>query len=137
LLFPHGVLATPPLPDTSERARRGVEGKRVLATYGFLLPHKGAQQLLRAFAQLAARDSSLHLLMVTALYPSGVSVQEKRECEALVDELGLQKRVTFITDFLPDSESLAWLQLADLIVYPYQFTQESSSAAVRGGLAAG
>lgn len=137
LLFPHGVL--PPLPpaDANLRAAKGLDGKKVVATYGFLLPHKGAQPLLKAIAQLAKADPSYHLLMVNALYPASESLQEKRECEALIAELGISERVTMVTDFLPDDESLAWLRLADLIVYPYQFTQESSSAAVRGGLAAG
>lgn len=137
LLFPHGVRTPLPPADAGMRTRRGLDGKKVLATYGFLLPHKGAQPLLQAFAQLAKKDSRLHLLMINALYPNPVSMQEKRECEALIEKLGLAGRVTMVTDFLPDEESLAWLQLADLIVYPYQFTQESSSAAVRGGLAAG
>src|SRR5690606_12965827 len=82
-------------------------------------------------------DASLHLLLSTALYPSGVSVQEKRECEALIEELKLKDKVTFVTDFLPDRESLALMQAAELIVYPYQFTQESASGAVRIGLASG
>jgi glycosyltransferase involved in cell wall biosynthesis len=42
-----------------------------------------------------------------------------------------------ITDFLEDTESLAWLSLSSCIVFPYEFTQESSSAAVRWGLTTG
>ncbi len=41
------------------------------------------------------------------------------------------------TDFLSDDESLSLLAQADLIVYPYQKTGESASAAVRYGLATG
>ncbi|MCK9510957.1 MAG: glycosyltransferase [Pigmentiphaga sp.] len=137
LLFPHGVGDTPPPPALEERARRGLESKRVIASYGFLLPHKGMQALIEAFARLAVRQPDLHLLLVCALYPNDSSRREKADCEALIGALGLQGRVTMINDFLPDAESLAWLQMADVIVFPYQYTQESSSAAVRGGLAAG
>jgi len=42
-----------------------------------------------------------------------------------------------IDRFLDDRESLAWLSLAEVVVFPYQHTQESSSAAVRWGLLAG
>jgi glycosyltransferase involved in cell wall biosynthesis len=49
----------------------------------------------------------------------------------------LGDRVTLITDFLEDTESLAWLSLSSCIVFPYEFTQESSSAAVRWGLTTG
>jgi glycosyltransferase involved in cell wall biosynthesis len=48
----------------------------------------------------------------------------------------LQNKVTFVSDFLPDIETQQLLSEADLIVFPYQETQESSSAAVRVGLAA-
>lgn len=136
-LLPHGVPVTPPEPSEALRAERGLAGKRVIAMYGFLLPHKGAQVLIRAFARLARMDADLHLVMVTALYPNPVSDDEKRACLALVEQLGLQGRVTMVTDFLPDAESQSWLQMAELVVYPYQFTQESASGAVRGGLAAG
>ena len=101
------------------------------------MPHKGLQPLIQAFFQLRKGDPGLHLLLVNALYPAPESKQELNACEALIDKLKLKQCVTLITDFLPDSECVATLQAADLIVYPYQQTQESSSAAVRMGLAAG
>ncbi|MCX7171981.1 MAG: glycosyltransferase [Proteobacteria bacterium] len=137
VLFPQGVLSTPSTDSGGERERLGLQGKRIIASYGYLLPHKGLQQLIQAFAQLAAADDSLHLLLVNALYPIDVSMQEQDACLALIERLQLTGRVTLVTDYLPDAQSLALLQLADLIVYPYQITQESSSAAVRIGLASG
>ncbi len=133
VLFPHGVGAAP-VPAVRPAV---LAGKRVLASYGFLLPHKGIQALIHAFAMLAERQSDLYLLLVTACYPVEQSAQEARDCQALIDHYRLGGRVTFLTDFLPDTESLSWLQHADLLVYPYQHTQESSSAAVRTGLSVG
>ena len=152
VLFPQGVFAVTPdvatpgvdtpgvATPTNASARRsaaGLSGKRVIGSYGFLLPHKGLQALIQAFAHIAADDASVHLLMVNALYPIPESEQERAACVALIDQLGLRERVTLVSDFLTEQDSLAWLQLADLIVFPYQRTQESSSAAVRMGLAAG
>jgi glycosyltransferase involved in cell wall biosynthesis len=136
-LFPQGVVASTPAPSVDKRNALGLQGKRVIAGYGFLLPHKGIQQLIRTFAQLEKENGELHLLLVNALYPIPASAEEKDACTALIAELGLTSRVTLMTEFLPDAECLALLQLADLIVYPYQRTQESSSAAVRMGLATG
>jgi glycosyltransferase involved in cell wall biosynthesis len=135
--FPQGVLPLRHGSSDAERHRLGLTGKKVIASYGFLLPHKGLQQLIEAFAVLARQDPDVHLLMANALYPISDSMNEQRVCEALLDKLKLQRRVTMVTDFLPDEQSLALLRAADLIVYPYQQTQESSSAAVRMGLAAG
>lgn len=137
VFFPHGVLPMLPPLGESERIERGLQGKRIVAAYGFLLPHKGVRQLIQAFAQMAKQDDSLHLLLLNSLYPVIDSEQEKAACDKLIDELRIGKRVTFNTDFLPEAECLARLQTADLIVYPYQHTQESASGAVRIGLAAG
>ena len=138
VLFPHGVLPTPRQhPPTGSVAGALPQAKRTIAAYGFLLPHKGLQQLIQAFSELAKDDPGLRLLLVNALYPALQSNAELRACEKLIEELGLKQRVTLVTDFLPDSECVARLQGADLIVYPYQQTQESSSAAVRMGLASG
>lgn len=133
VLFPHGVGAAPrptPCPDV-------LAGKRVIASYGFLLPHKGVQALIHAFATLAESRADLHLLLLTAGYPVLESEQERQDCAALIRHYRLEERVTFMTDFLPDEQTLAWLQHAELLVFPYQHTQESSSAAVRTGLSAG
>lgn len=137
VFFPHGVLPMLPELTQGERVERGLEGKKIIAAYGFLLPHKGVRQLIQAFAQLAKGNPSLHLLLLNSLYPYIDSELEKQACDTLIDELGIGNKVTFITDFLPESECLARLQTADLIVYPYQHTQESASGAVRIGIAAG
>ena len=137
VFFPHGLLPTPSASGEGERVRLGLQGKRILASYGFLLPHKGLRQLIQAFAQLAAADDSLHLLLVNALYPIAESEQERQACLALIDNLQVASRVTLISDFLPDAQCLALLQLAELIVFPYQRTQESASGAVRIGIASG
>lgn len=138
VLFPQGVPPTPHQTESSQFTLPGVSGSRkIIASYGFLLPHKGLQQLINAFAKLAFNDASLHLLMVNALYPAHESQVEHQACEALIKSLRLQSRVTLMTDYLSDAQCVATLQAADLIVYPYQQTQESSSAAVRTGLASG
>jgi hypothetical protein len=51
--------------------------------------------------------------------------------------LGLQTVVFLNTKFLPDDKCLEMLSGVDLIVFPYQNTGESSSAAVRYGLVTG
>ena len=136
LFFPQGLM------PTLEHAASVVDAshlqdKTVIAAYGFLLPHKGIQALIKAFSLLPEAGGPYHLLLVTSLYPGGISAHEYHMCRTLLFEAGLDERCTFLSDYLSDEVSQSWLQHADLIVYPYQQTQESSSAAVRMGLAAG
>ncbi|MEQ5801215.1 glycosyltransferase [Halomonas sp. H10-9-1] len=136
-LFPHGVMAAPAVTPPADPRHAALEGKRVIASYGFLLPHKGVHELIEAFAMLAEEDPGLHLLLLNALYPAPPSEAEAERCRQTIARLGLEGRVTLINDFLPDDQTLGWLQAAQLLVFPYQHTQESSSAAVRWGLASG
>ncbi|MBK5969021.1 MULTISPECIES: glycosyltransferase family 4 protein [Thiorhodovibrio] len=133
-LLPHGV-ATDLTPATGLDTSALPAGRRIIASYGFLLPHKGVRELISAFAQVRQHHPDTHLLLLNALYPAPVSNAERDACSERITALGLSEHVTLINNYLPDSHSLAWLARADCIVYPYQHTQESSSAAVRWGLA--
>ncbi|WP_217060458.1 glycosyltransferase [Burkholderia multivorans] len=136
-LFPHGVHARESSDRLTNRAALGIPADApVIATYGFLLPHKGLEEVIEGFALLSADFPNAHLLMVNALYPVGESEAVAQHCRHRIDALGLGDRVRMITDFLPDRESFAYLDAADLIVFAYQDTAESASGAVRYGLAA-
>ena len=134
-LFPHGVTTTGTVPT---RPRPGkLIGRQVIASYGFLLPHKGILPLIEALPDTLAVRPDTHLLLVNACYPSPLSTDYKIACQNQIRRLGLENHVTLITDFLEDDDSLAWLNLADMLVFPYQHTLESSSAAIRWGLSVG
>lgn len=129
-LFPHGVL------DVS-----APYGERMpvptIATYGFCLPHKGLEQVVEAVALLRDAGERVDLKMVNAEYPVDFSAELARTLQARVDALGLGEQVSLETRFLPDEESLALLQAADLVLFVYHPTSESASGAVRYGLASG
>nr|WP_314863340.1 glycosyltransferase [uncultured Undibacterium sp.] len=137
-LFPQGLLPTPVRNQFAAKSNLNINpNSKVLASYGFLLPHKGLPQLIQAFVQLRKDDPDLHLLLLNALYPVAESQREYEYCLSLIQQLGLSEHVTLQTEFLADEDCVTCLQAADLIVYPYQQTQESSSAAVRMGIASG
>ncbi|WP_186209424.1 glycosyltransferase [Burkholderia gladioli] len=136
-LFPHGVHARASSDRLASRAALNIPADApVIATYGFLLPHKGLEEVIEGFALLSSDLSQARLLMVNALYPVADSAALAERCRKRIEALGLGDRVQLITDFLPDRESFAYLDAADLIVFAYQDTGESASGAVRYGLAA-
>lgn len=139
-LFPlavYPVRQPSPAAVDAARARLGLHDRQVIASYGFLLPHKGLLQLVEAMPALLAARPHLHLLMANAVYSAERSQAERERLTARIAQLGLADRVTLVTDFLPEDESLALLKTADLVVFPYQQSEESSSAAVRMALVAG
>ena len=130
-LFPHGILEVPEPPPLA------MDHIPTIATYGFCLPHKGLPEVLQAVGLLRDQGKRVDLNMVNAEYPVDFSHALAEELRQQVVTLGLQQQVNAESRFLPDAESLAQLQAADLIIFAYHPTSESASGAVRYGLACG
>jgi len=138
--FPHGVELYDSQKTDIDKKRKTLKlkGKKIISSYGFMLPHKGIYELIESFSLLSSSlGDKVHLLLVNAFYDIKESREYYLKCKGLVAKLKLDESVTFITDYLDDEESMSYLKLSDIIVFPYQNTQESSSAAVRFGLASG
>lgn len=130
-LFPHGML------DVATAPTRQSTDKFAISSYGFFLPHKGLDQLIDAVAILHAKGLNVRLKMVNAEYPVQVSHDMIVQAREKIARLGLGSIITVVSDYLADEDSLRHLADSDLLVFPYQGTGESSSAAVRYGLATG
>ena len=132
MLFPHGILNW----ENKEQSKK--DGKTfIIASYGFFLPHKGLLELIKALSILIKEDKNIKLKMVNAIYPAPQSYELVNKAKKLIETLKLNNYIELHTNFLEDKESLKLLSQADLIIFPYQETGESSSAAVRYGLATG
>lgn len=141
-LMPHGVIYAP---EITVRPLRG-DGVFRIATYGFLLPGKGIPELIRAFSLLLIQFQAtcehypfhaLRLELFNALYPGEVSAQVLQHCQALIETLDCAASVSLHTEYQTDEQALEGLNACDMVVFPYQQTGESSSGAVRMGLASG
>ena len=133
-LFPMGLPEGFSGDRAGVRARLGWDGSVVVASFGYLLPGKGLRELIAAVGLLRGRVPGVRLVMLNALYPVAASAHERWLCEGDIGALGMWDCVTLESDFLEEEEILARLGAADVVVYPYQSTQESASAAVKMGL---
>ena len=137
VLFPHGAMDGPTLDKSCTRHRLRIQDDvKIIASYGFMLPHKGLPELVEAFVQVLKKHPDAYLFMVNSLFPDGVSHALLEQLSSMLINSGIRDRVRLFTDFLPEDTSIALLQAADVIVFPYQETAESASGAVRFGLAA-
>ena len=139
VMIPPGVIDRPALNAATVRSLLSLpQSHPIVGTFGFLLPPKGLQQLIHAFALVLRHFPEATLLMLNAEFPGAVeSAEERDRCLALIRELGLEDRVKLIDEFLETEEILLLLNACDLTVFTYQSTGESDSGAVRLGLAAG
>jgi len=108
-----------------------------VGTFGFFLPHKGLQEFVEAVALLEKSGLKLKVVMLNAEYPVIESSRLIEETKAQISQLGLDQTVELYTEYFSEEECLNHLSHLDLLVFPYQETGESSSAAVRMGIASG
>lgn len=135
--IPHGLPEAPAYDPPMVKRFLGMrDAMPLIASYGFLLPHKGVPELIMAFGLLRAEYPAAKLLLLNGEYPAQPSADEVRLCRNLIADLGLESDVILVTDYMDNEDVTLMLHAADAIVYPYQDTEESASGAVRFGLAA-
>jgi glycosyltransferase involved in cell wall biosynthesis len=134
-LFPQGMAAAFSGDRDRERHARGLSRRIVIASFGFLLPHKGLRELVQAFALLRQHVPGVYLMMLNARYPAAESDAEYHALSEMITKLNLSADVALVTEFLDEADVISRLATADVVVYPYQHTQESGSAAIKLGLA--
>jgi glycosyltransferase involved in cell wall biosynthesis len=123
--------------DADIRQELGVPFSPAIGTFGFLLPHKGILELLRALHILRREFPNIGLVAQCALHHDPISRQFEQTVRKTIDDLGLGSAVLLSTEFLSAEEAVLFLQMADVLALPYGKTKESSSAAIRFAIAAG
>ena len=107
-----------------------------MASTGYCLPNKGFLELVRSISILVNKNFDVHLTLFTPPYSNNYdSYMEK--IKLLIKELNLYTHVTLDTTYYEESTILDLLSKMDLVIYPYQQSNESSSASVRQGIASG
>jgi glycosyltransferase involved in cell wall biosynthesis len=138
VLLAHGVIDRPAPKADAVRSLLGLSGfGPVIGTFGFLLPGKGLPELIHSFALILRTYPAAYLLMLNADYPATESQEERERCLALARLLGVEGQMRLINDFLDTEEMLFLLSACDVLVFPYQRSEESASGAVQLGLAVG
>ena len=130
-VVPLGASAPPAITSAEARAGLGLGTRPVVGTFGFLLPHKGTLELVRAVGVLRDEFPDICLLALCARYPDVTSDEYEADVRAEIDRLGLDDNVVLMDEYLPDETIRIILRAADVIALPYAETEESSSAALR------
>jgi glycosyltransferase involved in cell wall biosynthesis len=139
-LIPHGI---PFLPDArSSKERIGVEGKRVILTFGLLSPDKGIEYVIEALPAILERYPNATYVVLGATHPH---VRDRHGetyrlmLEGRARRLGVASSVVFHDRFVSQAELNEFLSAADVYVTPYlneeQITSGTLAYAVGSGKA--
>jgi glycosyltransferase involved in cell wall biosynthesis len=139
-VIPHGVPAFVPQDRELLKAKYGLVGRDVVTTFGLIGPGKGLENGIRAVAQLVDRYPSLMYWIAGGTHPVLLRREGERYREMLVDlvqQLGLEKHVTFVNHFLELDELGDYLYMTDIYLSPYPNRDQAVSGTLAYAMGCG
>jgi glycosyltransferase involved in cell wall biosynthesis len=139
--IPHGIPVMQRQSDQRAlKAKFGVEGRRLLLTFGLLSPNKGIETVIRALPDLVAAFPDLVYFVVGATHPvilrrEGEAYRTMLEREA--EELGVRDHLAFRAQYVSGNELRQYLQAADIFVTPYLNEAQVTSGVLSYAMGAG
>lgn len=127
--IPHGVPSVP-----YESPGRGDEF--VVLNFGYMAPHKGLDTLLEAFSIVSSQVGNARLILAGADHPDWPG-EYRHRLEQAVRRLGLEDRVEFRNQQLPERELLDLIGSADVVATLYTHLGQGISGVVAYGSAVG
>lgn len=132
-IFPHGILDF----EIKQRNTEFKEDNFLISSYGFALPNKGLEKLCEAVNILHISGQKVYMNMFNAEYESPLSKEVIKNVQDKIDLYKLNDYILLDTKYSNDNEVLESLSKSDLVLFPYQQSSESTSGAVRIGIASG
>ena len=136
----HGIPDTPFIDPNFYKDQFGVEGKRVLLTFGLLSPAKGIEDVIRALPAILERHPDVAYIVLGATHPHVLQSdgEEYRiRLQQLVRKLGIRDHVIFQNRFVELQELCEFLGAADLYITPYLQEAQITSGTLAYAMGAG
>lgn len=116
------------------REKLGLKDKKIIATHGYVVPHKGHDLIAEALNLL--KDKGEYIFMNIGAFSdvNSQSVIAKQSLNDLIVKYSLQDRYIHVSPFLTQEEIYKLLCTSDIIIFPYKKNNESASGAVRNAL---
>ena len=118
----HGIPDTPFMDPNFYKDQFGVEGKKVLLTFGLISPNKGIENVLQALPSVIQKHPDLTYIILGATHPHILKAQgdEYRiSLHQLVHKLGISEHVIFQNRFVEMKELCEFLGTTDIYITPY------------------
>ena len=129
-VIPHGIPDMPFVDPNFYKDQFGVEGRKVLLTFGLLTSFKGIEHMITALADVVRAVPDVVYIVLGATHPAVLRREGERyrlKLERLVNELGLSRHVVFYNRFVGLKELTEFLGATDIYVTPYLVREQISS----------
>ena len=137
-LIHHGI----PRPPAAGRSKDqlGVEGKKVILTFGLLSPDKGIENVIDALPAIVARHPDVVYIVLGATHPT---IKEhhgetyRLGLESRAARLGVDSNVIFHDRFVTQTELAEFVAAADIYITPYLKPEQITSGTLAYAVGAG
>ncbi|KAF5069261.1 D-inositol-3-phosphate glycosyltransferase [anaerobic digester metagenome] len=136
-IFPYGIKKKIVIEQDKMRSDLNLLNKKVITFHGSIYPYKGLKELIGAFGIVNSLIQDSHLVIINTEHPDENNRFYLEQCQLLMQDLKLTHNITMVSIFSGERETTDILSLSNLIVYPYQHSQKTSSRSVRDGIASG
>lgn len=138
--IPHGIPNFTFIDPHFHKHRFGLEGKRILLTFGLMSENKGIDYVIRALPEIVKKHPDFVFVVLGATHPH--VVKNEGECyrlslEKLVTELHLEEHVVFYNRFVELPELLGFIEAADIYITSYLNEAQITSGTLAYALGAG
>jgi len=131
----HGVdVPNPQIEEYKAKTTLGLAGEKVVLFFGFIIPGKGLEYLIKTFSMFL-EEAPNTTLMIAGKYHPHLSKENPSYIgmiERLINKKKLESKIFFKNRFVPNEELHTYIAAADVIVLPYV---DESVAGVSGALA--
>ena len=139
-IIPHGIHDVPFVDPSFYKDKFGVEGKKVLLTFGLIGPGKGIECAIEALPAIIERHPETVYIILGATHPTLKRQQGeiyRLGLEQLARERGVEGNVIFHNRFVSLEELTEFLGAADLYVTSYLNTSQAVSGTLAYAAGAG
>ena len=129
-LIAHGIPDMPFVDPHALKDQFGLEGKKVLLTFGLLSPGKGIEFVIRALPEITRQQPDLVYVVLGATHPNLLRIEGERyrlSLERLAEKLGMSQHVAFYNRFVELDELKQFIGAADIYVTPYLTEEQATS----------
>ncbi|MFH2114229.1 MAG: glycosyltransferase family 4 protein [Spirochaetota bacterium] len=121
-ILAHGIPDMPFIDSSFYKTQFGVEGRKVLLTFGLLGPGKGIEYAIEALPEIVARHPDVVYLILGATHPHLVAHEGEKYrlgLERLAEDRGLTDHVIFYNRFVSSDDLKEFIGATDIYLTPY------------------
>ncbi|MBZ0258392.1 glycosyltransferase family 4 protein, partial [bacterium] len=136
----HGIPDTPFIDPNYNKDKFGVEGKKVLLTFGLLSSNKGIENVLHALPEIIKKHPDVVYIILGATHPQILKLHGdayRIMLKQLVHKLDIGEHVIFQNRFVELNELCEYLGIADIYVTPYLDEAQITSGTLAYAMGAG